>query len=191
MAFNAPPPPPTNDTNSPAYKDWLYKMAQYLATGFSADWDQIILPTVDANEVFAGPPDGSPGTASFRHLVSADIPQRTYTHVAGAALGGDRVVYIDNANTAQYADNTNLAIVNTVLGITTGAAAMGANVEIQTEGEYTEPSWTWTLGQPIFLGTNGLLTQTQPSAPAFSLIIGFPITATKIFLRFNNPIVLA
>lgn len=190
MAYSLPPPPVGEKIDSPAFRDWFYKLKQYLDIGFSADWSQIVLPEVDANNVFIGPTSGSPATAAFRPLVSADLPNKTATYVAGETLGGDRLVYIDSSGQAKYASNDVLSNTNIVLGITVGAASIGTNVEIQLEGEYEEPSWSWTLEQPIFLGNNGLLTQTQPTAPAFSLVIGFPITSTKILLRFNNPIVL-
>jgi hypothetical protein len=41
----------------------------------------------------------------------------------------------------------------------------------------------------VYLGTNGLLTQTLPESPAvFSLIIGFPTTATTLFVAIREPI---
>ena len=108
---------------------------------------------------------------------------------AGVALGGHRMVILDDAGLAVYADNTIAAHANKVLGMTTGAASLGASATIQTGGELTEPSWTWTLDVPIYLSANGLLTQTPPTT-GFSLIVGFPITATKIFINLREPIFL-
>jgi len=108
---------------------------------------------------------------------------------AGEALGGHRMVVLNDAGAAVYADHTNLTHANKVLGMTTGAASMGAIATIQTGGEHTEPSWSWTLNQPIYLNTTGLLTQVTPTT-GFSLILGFPITTTSAFFAMREPIIL-
>jgi hypothetical protein len=111
------------------------------------------------------------------------------TKVAGESLGGHRVAIIDSDNKVYYADRTNLDHMYKVVGITRGAANVGDNVEIQTYGLMTEQSWNWTAGKPIFLGTNGLLTQTSPMS-GFCLIIAKALTSTDIFISIKNPILL-
>ncbi len=112
--------------------------------------------------------------------------------IAGAALGGHRIVYIDSAGKAQYASNQILSDSVRTLGMTLGAAILDAAIDIQTFGEITESSWTWTLGQSIYLGVDGLLTQTPPTSPAlFQRVVGFPLSATSIFLSMRDPIVLS
>jgi hypothetical protein len=111
------------------------------------------------------------------------------TRVAGENLGGHRVVIVDSDNKVYYADRTNLAHMYKVVGITRGAANVGDSVEIQTYGLMTELSWNWIAGQPIFLGTNGLLTQVPPSY-GFCLIIAKALTSTDIFISVKNPIIL-
>jgi hypothetical protein len=123
---------------------------------------------------------GPPGTDGGSSLAA-------YSNVP---IGGHRFVYLDNAENAQYASNEVLANANTVLGMTAGAANAGYMINVIRSGEITEPTWNWTLNAPVFLGINGLLTQTQPESPAlFSLIVGFPITATKLFVSIREPIV--
>jgi len=99
------------------------------------------------------------------------------TKTAGTALSGHRAVVLDVSGEAIYADNTVLAHRDKVLGLTSGAASAGADVTIVSYGEITEPSWTWTLDEPVFLGANGLLTQTAPALIAGAVFlqrIGFP-----------------
>jgi hypothetical protein len=84
------------------------------------------------------------------------------TRVAGEALGGQRVVYVDADNKAYYASPDD-AEAGLIVGVTTAAAAQGAAVQIRTEGEIVESSWNWTSA-PIWLGANGLLTQTPPTS---------------------------
>lgn len=110
---------------------------------------------------------------------------------AGGALGGHRVVFLDSNSEAQYASNQTASHAYITLGITLGAAVQGGAVTIQTYGELVEPSWNWTLNLPIFLDTNGLLTQTAPVSPAvFQRILGFPLSVTGMFISLRDPIFL-
>jgi len=129
-------------------------------------------------ETLAGPQglQGVPGPAIF-------------TYSAGIDLSGHRMVVLDDSALVVYADNTVDAHANKVIGMTTGAAMVGAGVTIQAGGELTEPSWDWTLNIPVWLGVNGLLTQAVPVS-GFSLIIGFPISQTSIFIDIHEPIFL-
>lgn len=116
----------------------------------------------------------------------------TFTVTAGAAIGGHRIIHLDAAEKAQYASNQNAAHALTALGMTLGAAILNDPVDVQRTGEVTEPSWAWTLDQPVYLADNGLMTQTTPVSPAlFQRIVGFPTAATKLFLSFREPIFLA
>jgi hypothetical protein len=107
---------------------------------------------------------------------------------AGEALGGHRAVVLNSSGQAIYADCSTPAHAHKVLGITTGAASSGAAVTIRTRGEITEGSWAWTLDLPIFLSTSGLLTQTPPTS-GFVARIGFPMSATTIFIDIHQTIV--
>lgn len=122
-------------------------------------------------------PDG--GTA---YVLASDMP-----------IGGHRVVVSEVVGSeafARYASNLNLTHANKVLGVTVAAAGTGAPVSVVRAGEVTEPSWNWVANTPVYLGDNGMLTQTQPETPAlFSLIVGFPITATKLFVSVREPII--
>lgn len=110
-------------------------------------------------------------------------------YTAGAAVSNHSIVAIDAANTVVHADNTIMDHVNKIIGITTGAALLGEQVPVQLDGEIVEPSWTWTLGSPVYLGTNGQLTQVVPVS-GFSIMVGIPTTSTKMRLRFREPVVL-
>jgi hypothetical protein len=109
--------------------------------------------------------------------------------VAGEALSGHRMVVLNSAGKAVYADNTTMTHVSKVLGMTVGSAVLDAAIDILRWGELEEPSWSWTLDLPIFLSTSGLLTQTPPTT-GFSQIIGFPVSATKAYISLREPIIL-
>lgn len=111
--------------------------------------------------------------------------------VTAVAIGGHRLVVLNSDGNAIYADSHNLTHAHKVLGITTGAASAGDTVTVQITGVLSEPSWTWTLDEPIWLGTNGILTQTPPeptNGDVFSLIVGFPTAANAAMISIQQPI---
>ena len=107
--------------------------------------------------------------------------------VAGATIGGHRIVIIQDNGTVNYADNSDLTHKTRIIGITTGAVAQEAIGHVRTYGVLVEPTWNWTMGIPIWLSTNGQLTQTPPTT-GFLLEIGYPLSATSIFVRIGEPI---
>lgn len=150
---------------------------------------EVIQPLRDIVEINARGPQGPKGDKG-----DAGDSNTVVTMVAGSALGGHRIVaQSPSANdTVIYADASNSAHANLVFGMTLNAASEGGNIDVAVTGEFSEPSWTWSLGQPIFLGLNGTLTQTIPTSSVadFSLVVGFPITPTKMFVNIREPIFL-
>jgi hypothetical protein len=114
-----------------------------------------------------------------------------YTYPASIALSGHRMVTLDSTGGAMYASNDNVTHANRVLGMTTGAADVSATAYIQNFGELVEPTWNWILDTPVYLSTDGHLTQTPPALPAvFTLIVGFPVAATSMFINIQSPIII-
>lgn len=127
--------------------------------------------------------DAGPGAGPVQSLIA----------VAGESLGGHRVVGIAHDGTYTYVDQTVHVDGFRAAGITTGAAALGAAVTIQTRGTLTEPSWNWTVDLPVFVGSNGVPTQTVPTLAGgalFSQMVGLALTATSIFVQMGVPIYL-
>jgi len=148
------------------------------------DDQQVVVEDTSVQVVFVGEqgPQGPQGNIGPAGGVALTV-------TAGAALGGHRIVHLDSSEKAQYAGNQTAAHALVMLGMTLGAAVLNDPVNVQSFGEVIEPSWSWTLNQPVYLDTNGLLTQTTPVAPAlFQRIVGFPTAATKLFLSFREPI---
>lgn len=130
-------------------------------------------------------PQGPPGMAGDAGEAGA-----LYVYFPAAVpVGGHRAVRL-LAGEVVYADNSTVADANLVLGITVGAAVQGALVQIQTGGLMTEPSWAWTPDQPIFLGSDGGLTQVVPAA-GFSLILALAISMTQVLILLKSPLVLS
>jgi len=136
------------------------------------------------NIVETAPPKGEKGDQGEPGLaghVNDEYP-------AGEILSGHRMVIVQN-DQVFYADNSVAGHAFQVFGMTTGAVVQGAYPIIQTYGVIEEPSWNWDTSLPIWLGLTGLLQQTPPSS-GFSLIIGFPVSPTSMFINIREPIFL-
>lgn len=128
-------------------------------------------------------------TGKARRFGIADIASGgsvydTVTATANGALSGHRAVGVSGGQ-ASYADATTQP---NVTGITQGAASNGASVVVQTTGELVEPSWNWSNG-PVYLASNGLLTQAPPSSGAL-VEVGTALSPTKLLIRIQSPIYL-
>lgn len=135
--------------------------------------------------VFTGPPgppgaDGNPGPAG-----TTDV-----TFIAGEAISGHSLVILEGP-LVYAASSQDLSNFGRVIGLTTGATIESDSVLIITRGPITEPSWNWTLNQPIYLAVNGSLTATEPSIGAgdlFAQKVGFATGSDSIYLDLSVPI---
>lgn len=142
-------------------------------------------PDVRVAEIGIPGPPGPPGKDGQGGAL-------VFSYPAAVAISGHRLVMLDRDARLVYASAGSLAHADRVLGVTTAAAAAGDLVAVQRGGEMTEPSWSWALDLPIYLGLDGALTQTPPATPAskFSLVVGVPVTPTTIFINIGFPIAL-
>lgn len=106
-------------------------------------------------------------------------------------IGGHRVVYLDNANRLiKYASNDNLNSVKKIVGITTQASTFENEQNVITSGELSDPSFNFTnINEPIYLGTNGLITQNYPSCTC--IILGFALSLNKMYVNIQQLIILS
>lgn len=141
----------------------------------------VLVESAEVVQVVAAGVQGPPGPPGTSGASSFQVN-------ASAALGGHRAVILSETG-AVYADNMSLSHSGRVSGITTGSAASGQPVSIQSAGKITEPSWSWTPGNDIWLGTNGQLTQTFPVAPVFTQRLGYAISATEMWIEIIPPII--
>jgi len=114
------------------------------------------------------------GTASFE-----------YEAIAGENMGAYKLVRID-LGTAYLADKDDIANIGEVLGLTTAVSTTGNPVTIQTGGEISDTSWTWSKGS-VFMGDSGELTQTPPTVGVLQKV-GTVLTATSILIDIDDPV---
>lgn len=110
--------------------------------------------------------------------------------LASGAIGAQRLVVADGAGKVVYADCTELAHANAVVGMTEQAASANEPINILRNTWLTEPTWSWTPYQPVYLGLDGIPTQTLPAEAVFSMVVGFPVSATQLFIALREPVIL-
>ncbi|CDF86325.1 conserved hypothetical protein [Pseudomonas knackmussii B13] len=137
------------------------------------------LLVVTAGEQGPPGPQGNPGPAGGSALQK----------VAAVPLSGHRLVFSPDGVAVDYADCGALDSRSNTLGLTLGAADAGAPVNIQRSGEVMFEGWAWSSG-PVFLGHAGQVTQSLPQDAAFSLVVGFAMNATTLFLDMGVAITL-
>jgi hypothetical protein len=112
-------------------------------------------------------------------------------YIAGIVIGGHRVVRTEPDETIVYADKDDINIANDhLLGITNNAANIGDIVNVVTYGPMEELTWAWDPTLLLFLGDDGLIVQVAPVV-GFSVVLGFVLTPTRIFVDIQRPIILA
>jgi hypothetical protein len=140
-----------------------------------------VVETVDKQVVFVGEqgPQGPPGPQGPQGPPGSAGAQ-TLTITAAQNLSGHRMV-VATPSGAVYADPTNPAHADALLGLTTGAALSGDQVTVLAAGEMVEPSWSWTPGLPLYVTSSGLLSHTPPST-GWVQIVALAVTPTSILL---------
>ncbi len=136
-------------------------------TGVTARTDTVAVGTTGVQG-----PRGAPGGTSEQRTAAIDI-------------GGHRIVR-STANGVDYASNANPAHGDDTLGMTLGAAAAGALVDVQRQGPVSFDGWAWIPGDPVFLGLDGLPTQIAPeplTGAAFVQPIGHAESPTVLYLN--------
>jgi hypothetical protein len=161
------------------------------------DDDHTLYTKADGTRAFTGPVAGVDPTDTSHLSTKGYVDETTeplvrgnVIYLSGEELSGHRVVMVDMDGLVYYADKDTIQDSQRVLGITVGAVSQGVEINISTLGEMTELTWNWIAGLAIFLGNDGVLTQTPPIT-GFQMVVAFAITPTKIMINPKPPIILA
>lgn len=118
-----------------------------------------------------------------------DAQRLTAVRSASGSIGGQRAVIANTDGTISYADTQNLSHLGRVLGISAGAGNDGDDVLVIREGLISFSGWAWDTSIPVYLATNGLLSQ-NASNTGFSQIVGFAESPTDLYVNLREPIVI-
>lgn len=110
-----------------------------------------------------------------------------YTYTAGEILGGHKFVYLKDGK-AFLASNTNIECFNTVIGITSHAANINADVAIVKHGTITLTGWGLVPNDKYYLSVDGTITNTVPTT-GFYQLVGIALNENTLELNINLPII--
>ena len=85
----------------------------------------------------------------------------TTDYPAAIAVSALKLVRLDSNNKLVIADKD---VDSTLLGLTTQSAIADAFPTVVLSGLYSDSSWGWTRGSPLYLGTNGSISALVPSS---------------------------
>jgi hypothetical protein len=123
-------------------------------------------------------------------IVLPSGPQNFITQIADGAVGGGRVVVPTTSGKVGYADKSTLAHANKIAGVTKGAAADLASIDVQFSGKMSDSGWTWITNNPIFCGLTGILTQVVPTS-GWVTQVATALSPTEIIIEIKPTLVLS
>jgi hypothetical protein len=94
-----------------------------------------------------------------------------------------------NIETGQYASSANINDAPGSFVLTTQSSTQGQTIKFLTYGFISNNDWNWDINQPVFLGTNGNITQT-PVTSVFHLQLGNASAVNSIFFNPSEVILL-
>lgn len=106
-----------------------------------------------------------------------------FSVTAAESIGGHRPV----TAAGRYAATTGTVEEATAVGITTGAAAAGQALAVQSAGILEFSGWSWTTGARIYLGAGGTLTAVPP-VTGWLVATGIALSATTMLVKIEQPI---
>ena len=118
--------------------------------------------------------EGSGATSNSLNVIFDNNSATTYKFVT---LNSNAQTVLASASDINVADR--------ILGV------LDENGETVTSGLIENNAWTWTPGQSLYLGLDGnVVTTSTVDGAAFSLKIGYAISATQMFVKIGTPVIL-
>ena len=130
--------------------------------------------------------------SAFIEVFSASSQSNNSTDISlptNSVISGFKVIRVDSSGFAKYASNDDITHNDKVIGVSTQSITDNTPVLVRTEGFMDDAGWTFTPGDPIYVGLNGSITQTVPSS-GFILNLGQALTATRILINIKTSIIL-
>lgn len=87
----------------------------------------------------------------------------------------------------KQANSANIAHVDKVVGIAKVAISSGFSGSIVGEGEIKNDSWSWSIGDVLFL--NGVAVSTVAPSTGFRVILGQAIASDTIYVKISESII--
>lgn len=153
----------------------------------SVEGGTTVISTVDTPSVLIAAEQGPAGIQGLPGPAAGTA----FTRPAAANVSGGKAVTLNAAGQCLHANGANASMANSVAGISLNGGAPGADITIITSGgEIEESVWNWQANKPIFLGTDGALTQVAPTS-GYVLVVGVAVGPTRMLVKVQQPIFIA
>ncbi len=113
-----------------------------------------------------------------------------FSVTAGENIQGGRAVFIALDGFGYKSDKGVLDEVKGILGISTGAIAVGTTGLLQINGAITDSTWSWTKNAAVYCGVDGVLTHTPPTTGNLRRL-AVAASATTLVMEFGETMALA
>lgn len=134
-----------------------------------------------------------PGPAELLELAQQGPPGppglELSTYTAGAAaVSGHKALALGADGLVLHADPAEPGHLGAVVGISTGAAAPGAAVQVRAAGVLAHAGWNWVPDAPVFVGAAGDLVQAPPAASGWQQVVGWARSPTLLLVQLQPPV---
>lgn len=106
--------------------------------------------------------------------------------ITGEPISGHKAICVKADGLVYYADADDEET-SGVIGISRAAAGTGEYVPIRTVGELQHSGWSWVVGEPVYVGLTGGLTQSVTGAE-YVIIVGIATVEDTINIEVQQPI---
>lgn len=148
--------------------------------------EQLIVEVPGATQLLEVATQGPPGPQGPPGGSGAELVDYT----TGAAVSGHQVLAAQGTGAVVAASALLAAHLGAVAGISTGAAASGALVQVRASGLMQHAGWAFTPGLPVYLGDAGALVQALPPLALFAQVVGYARSATLLQVSLQPPVLL-
>jgi hypothetical protein len=127
----------------------------------------------------------APGTTGASPTGNVGTIIREY--IAGMFLNALRVLAVNTEGKMVYADHRFISNAPRIIGISTYTSSQNLPIDVISYGYWEDSAWSFTPGQPLFLGVDGEIVETVPST-GFIAQIATSITRVSIQVSLQIPI---
>lgn len=104
---------------------------------------------------------------------------------AGETISAVKAVYEENSEL--FLGDPMLFTKSNIIGISQTGATIGNQVRIIEKGRFFDSSFSFVLGEPVFLASSGGITQVEPIS-GFRVLLGYAIAENGFNINIQEPI---
>ena len=137
------------------------------------------------------PPDSGIPAKRVYICNPSDLFNTDSTDQAGETISATKALYLDSGELFLGKPDDTYAKAQ-IVGIAITSATTGLPVKYRTSGEFYDSSFSFTVGNLVFLDTNGGITETDPLSLGHNhrVALGKVIASNGIFIQIEEPIIL-